>query len=134
MIAIIGIVVVFGAVVGGFLMEKGHLPVLVQPAELLIICGGAIGSLLIPKLMRKYQSPDERELDAGSTAGLFAHAGFDTRTDFYDFVSSPLAGLLPGWEMGYRLARRLDDIIVRVPLLGRLGSNFEVIARKPRRV
>ena len=95
---------------------------------------GAIGSLLIPKLMRKYQSPDERELDAGSTAGLFAHAGFDTRTEFYDFVSSPLAGLLPGWEMGYRMARRLDDIIVRVPLLGRLGSNFEVIARKPRRV
>jgi len=37
MFAIIGIVIVFGAVVGGFLMEKGHLPVLVQPAELLII-------------------------------------------------------------------------------------------------
>jgi SAM-dependent methyltransferase len=94
---------------------------------------GTIGSLLVPKLMRKYQSPDERELDAGSTARLFEHAGFDTRIDFYDFVSSPLAGLLPGWEMGYRAARRADDIIVRVPLLQRLGSNFEVIARKPRR-
>jgi SAM-dependent methyltransferase len=93
---------------------------------------GAIGSLLIPKLMRKYQSPDERELDAGSTARLFTHAGFDTRTDFYDFVSSPLAGLLPGWEIGYRAARCLDDIILRVPILRRWGSNFEVIARKPR--
>ena len=47
MFAIIGIVIVFGAVVGGFLMEKGHLPVLVQPAELLIIGGASIGTLLI---------------------------------------------------------------------------------------
>ena len=38
MFAIIGIVVVFGAVIGGFLMEKGHMAVLLQPAELLIIC------------------------------------------------------------------------------------------------
>src|SRR6185503_19158137 len=47
MFAIIGIVIVFGAVVGGFLMEKGQLPVLVQPAELLIIGGASIGTLLI---------------------------------------------------------------------------------------
>ena len=47
MFAIIGIVIVFGAVVGGFLMEKGHLSVLVQPAELLIIGGASIGTLLI---------------------------------------------------------------------------------------
>ena len=47
MFAIISIVIVFGAVVGGFLMEKGHLPVLVQPAELLIIGGASIGTLLI---------------------------------------------------------------------------------------
>jgi chemotaxis protein MotA len=44
--AIIGIVLVFGAVIGGFLMEKGHLAVLVQPAEVLIIAGAAIGTLL----------------------------------------------------------------------------------------
>src|SRR3569833_2566478 len=47
MFAIIGIVIVFGAVVGGFLMEKGHLSVLVQPAELLIIGGASLGTLLI---------------------------------------------------------------------------------------
>jgi chemotaxis protein MotA len=51
MFAIIGIVLVFGAVVGGFLMEKGHLPVLVQPAELLIIGGAALGTLLIANPM-----------------------------------------------------------------------------------
>jgi len=47
MFAIIGIVVVFGAVLGGFLMEKGHIAVLLQPAELLIIAGAATGTLLV---------------------------------------------------------------------------------------
>jgi len=47
MFAIIGIVVVFGAVIGGFLMEKGHIAVLIQPAELLILVGAAIGTLLV---------------------------------------------------------------------------------------
>ena len=51
MFAIIGIVVVFGAVIGGFLMEKGHLPVLIQPAELLIIGGAATGTLLVANPM-----------------------------------------------------------------------------------
>lgn len=47
MFAILGILVVFGAVLGGYLMEKGNLLVLVQPAELLIIGGAALGTLLI---------------------------------------------------------------------------------------
>ena len=47
MFAIIGIVVVFGAVVGGYLMEHGKLLVLVQPAELLIIGMASVGTLLI---------------------------------------------------------------------------------------
>lgn len=47
MFAIIGLVIVFGAIIGGFLMEKGSLLVLVQPAELVIIGGSAIGTLLI---------------------------------------------------------------------------------------
>jgi chemotaxis protein MotA len=46
MFAIVGILVVFCAVIGGFMMEKGHLEVLVQPAELLIIAGAAAGTLL----------------------------------------------------------------------------------------
>ncbi len=47
MFAIIGILVVFGAVVGGYLMEKGNLLVLLQPAELVIIGGAAVGTVLI---------------------------------------------------------------------------------------
>src|SRR6185503_2270107 len=47
MLAIIGIVVVFGAIVGGYLMEHGKLAVLMQPAEFVIIFGAAIGTVLI---------------------------------------------------------------------------------------
>jgi len=47
MFIIIGIVVVFGSIIAGYLMEHGNLKVLVQPAELLIIGGAAIGTLLI---------------------------------------------------------------------------------------
>ena len=46
MFAIIGILVVFGAVVGGYLMEHGNLRVLLQPAELVIIGGAAVGTVL----------------------------------------------------------------------------------------
>ncbi len=46
MFSIIGILVVFGAVIGGFLMEKGNLGVLVQPAEIITIVGAALGTLL----------------------------------------------------------------------------------------
>src|SRR5271154_2519308 len=47
MFTIIGVVVVFGAVVAGYLMEHGNLKVLMQPAELIIIGGAAIGTVLI---------------------------------------------------------------------------------------
>ena len=51
MFSIIGIVVVIGAVIGGYLMEHGNLKVLVQPAELVIIGGAAAGTLLIANPM-----------------------------------------------------------------------------------
>jgi chemotaxis protein MotA len=47
MFAIIGILIVLGAIVGGYLMEHGQLLVLLQPAELLIILGAAIGTVVI---------------------------------------------------------------------------------------
>lgn len=46
MISIAGILVVLAAVVCGFLMEKGKLAVLIQPAELVTIGGAALGTLL----------------------------------------------------------------------------------------
>jgi chemotaxis protein MotA len=47
MISIVGILIVFGAVLAGFLMEKGPLPVLMQPSELVIIGGAALGTLIV---------------------------------------------------------------------------------------
>ena len=47
MFVIIGIVVVIGAILGGYLMEHGSIKVLMQPAELIIIGGAAIGTVLI---------------------------------------------------------------------------------------
>lgn len=46
MFSIIGVLLVFASVIAGYLMEKGKMAVLLQPAELLIIGGAAIGTVL----------------------------------------------------------------------------------------
>jgi chemotaxis protein MotA len=51
MFAIIGIGVVFLSIIGGFLMEKGKLLVLMQPSEMIIIVGAALGTLVIANPM-----------------------------------------------------------------------------------
>jgi chemotaxis protein MotA len=56
MYAILGFVLVLAAVLGGFLLERGNLYVLLQPAELLIVGGGAVGIVLVsnpPRVIRK---------------------------------------------------------------------------------
>lgn len=90
---------------------------------------GAVGRLLIPQLMRRYQTPDEHELVPAEAARAFRDAGFQATCSYYDFLSSPLAGLFPGWRAGYLASRFLDELLIRAPLLRRLGSNFEIVAR-----
>src|SRR5262245_8803972 len=46
MFTIIGLAVVFGCVFGGFGMVGGRMGVLVQPAELVVIGGAALGTLI----------------------------------------------------------------------------------------
>ena len=56
MLALLGLVLVFGAVLGGFLMEKGNPYVLMQPSELLIVGGAAVGITLManpPAMIRR---------------------------------------------------------------------------------
>jgi len=56
MIAIIGLIMVFAAVLGGFLWERGNPYVLLQPAEILIVGGAAAGIILVsnpPHVIRK---------------------------------------------------------------------------------
>ena len=52
MFSIGGIFLVFACVIAGYLMEKGKIGVLLQPAELLIIGGAAIGTVLTANPMR----------------------------------------------------------------------------------
>jgi chemotaxis protein MotA len=47
MLSIVGLLVVLGAVLGGYLMEHGKLAVLMQPAELVIIGGAVAGTMLV---------------------------------------------------------------------------------------
>jgi chemotaxis protein MotA len=70
MFVIIGIVVVFGAVVAGYLMEKGNLRVLIQPAELVIIAGAAIGTVLIANPLHILKAI------AGGIGGVFGSGRF----------------------------------------------------------
>jgi len=70
MFVIIGILVVFGAVVAGYLMEHGNIKVLLQPAELIIIGGAAIGTVLIANPLHILKSI------AGGVAGAFGGTKF----------------------------------------------------------
>jgi len=75
MFAIVGMLVVLGCIAGGYLMEKGNLLVLMQPAELLIILGAAIGTVLIgnpPHLLKAIVSSILQVFKGGRyTAGFY---------------------------------------------------------------
>lgn len=47
MFPLIGIVICLGAIAAGYMMEHGNFRVLMQPAELVIIFGAALGTLVI---------------------------------------------------------------------------------------
>ncbi len=47
MLIIVGFIVVIGSVLGGYVLEGGAIMALWQPLELLIICGAALGSLIV---------------------------------------------------------------------------------------
>jgi chemotaxis protein MotA len=74
MFAIIGIVVVFGCVVAGYLMEHGNLRVLMQPAELIIIGGAAVGTLLVANPLHILKQI------GGGIGGVFGGSKFGKQT------------------------------------------------------
>src|SRR5438270_8946688 len=47
MIVIVGIIVVVGAVLGGFSMSGGHIGALIHPSEFITIGGAALGGLIV---------------------------------------------------------------------------------------
>jgi hypothetical protein len=78
--------------------------------------------------MKKYQTPDERPLVPREMSGMFEQSHFRVRTNWYDFCSTPIAGVLPGCRAVYRLARMADDVLIRLPGVRAFSSNFELIA------
>jgi chemotaxis protein MotA len=52
MFVFVGMVIVLGCVIGGYLMEQGNLSLLLQPAELIIIAGAALGGFVISSPMK----------------------------------------------------------------------------------
>jgi chemotaxis protein MotA len=46
MLVIVGSIIVLGSVLGGFMMSGGPLPVLIQPSELVVIGGAALGAMI----------------------------------------------------------------------------------------
>jgi chemotaxis protein MotA len=77
--AILGIVVVLASVIGGFLMEKGHILVLMQPAELLIIAGAAMGTPLEANPAYFFPLPAARLPRSPSSSSLNSRTSLKSR-------------------------------------------------------
>ena len=56
MLVLVGYAIVFGAIFGGFAMAGGHVGALMQPVELLMIGGGALGAFLVGNSMKTVKS------------------------------------------------------------------------------
>jgi chemotaxis protein MotA len=74
MFAIIGILVVFGCVVAGYLMEHGNIRVLIQPAELIIIGGAAVVTVLVANPLHIIKKI------VGGIGGVFGASKFGKQT------------------------------------------------------
>jgi chemotaxis protein MotA len=77
MFVIVGAIIVFSAVIGGFILEHGNLSVLFQPVELLIIGGAAIGGFLISNPLKIIK------FTLGATMGIFAGESY-SKQDYVD--------------------------------------------------
>lgn len=93
---------------------------------------GIVGKLIVPHSMKRYQTADERQLLAEDMAAIFRECGYRATTSWFDFASTPLAGLLPSWKSGFRLCRLLDHALIRMPLVSRWSANFELLALRDR--
>ena len=80
MFSIVGILVVFASVIGGYMMGGGHMSVLFQPLEWLIIVGAAIGAMLIG-------NPKNVILNVGKTVGMIFKGPHYSKDSFVELLS-----------------------------------------------
>jgi len=97
MVSIIGMVMVMGCVLGGYVMHHGNLAVLIQVHEFIIIFGAALGSLLISTPLKVIKAM------FGQIKGVLGHR--PGKKDYVDLLTlmfemfqiAHKSGLL-GWE------------------------------------
>jgi len=75
----IGFIVVLGCVIAGYVMHGGHLGILIQPTELLIIGGAAAGGMVVATPATALKAL------AGQLAGL--SKGGSTKKDYLDLLT-----------------------------------------------
>lgn len=94
MFPLVGVLVVLGAIAGGYLMEKGNLLVLMQPSELIIIGGAALGTILIGNPLHVLKAIVGDLLQAFKGSRYSAQVYLDTLKFLNDFfVTSRKSGL-----------------------------------------
>jgi chemotaxis protein MotA len=79
-LSIIGYIIVFGGVIGGFVIEGGPVSILNQPVEFLIIGGAGIGALLVGTPMKVLSAL------ANKLKGAIGRSGF-TKTDYMELFA-----------------------------------------------
>ena len=91
---------------------------------------GALGALLLPRLMRRYQTPDEHELKPAETVRRFREAGL-SEFPLLRFLLHAAGRIISFLALGLSAGARPDEVPIRTPFLRAVSSNFETIARKP---
>ena len=87
MLAIGGILFVFICVIAGFLMEKGKMGVLIQPAEVLIIAGAALGTLLAANPMHVLKQMTGRLAEVWKGTPFSRQRYIDTLKMLFDLLT-----------------------------------------------
>lgn len=86
MFPILGMLVVIGAVVGGYLLEGGHFEALVQPLELLIIGGSAFGTLIIVSSPHMFKEIGHRLGQIFKGSGISKQAYIELLTCLFELI------------------------------------------------
>jgi len=79
MTIIIGFIIVTGCVIGGYLLEHGNMSVLLQPVELMIIGGAALGGFIIASPMHVIKAV------IAAILRMFTHAPY-TKKDYTEIL------------------------------------------------
>jgi chemotaxis protein MotA len=117
---ITGVLMVFGSVVIGYLMEHGRLAVLLQPAELVIIGGAAVGTLFVAHPWKSLRNLVK------AIAGI-RHPPRHSPQSYLQLLKLLYALMAVGQRAGDRaLEEHVDD-----PARSRIFTDYPALSRDP---